>query len=456
MSRTEIPKGVRVYPPEEAERRRVLEERLFSVFRRWGFREVITPTFEYLEVFTSGAGDEGDRIFKFVDRQTGRLLALRYDITPQVARMVATTLRYRPLPLRLAYAANVFRYEEPQAGRQREFVQVGVELIGLDRPEADAEMIAMAVEGLQACGLKSFQINVGQAEFVRGFLDELQASPEERKKLTSAIRRKDALELELLLSWMEADKEVKEALLQLPSLYGGKEVLDRVAKLALNRRSQEALDNLSQVVEILEAYGLAEKVILDLGEAYALDYYTGVTFGAFSKGLGYQLSGGGRYDHLISRFGYSCPATGFAFELEKLLLALEAEEALPPVAGPDFLIIDFNPDKGQALKLARFLREQGYAVARDIIQRDLRGSLEYARAEGIGRAIVLGGHLPPDRLLVVEIGSGKEDRPRSGHPWVAEASPGCWGEVYPIEQFYRKVEAFSIQQSAVSKLKAER
>src|SRR3970282_196509 len=160
-SRTAIPKGVRVFPPEETALRRWAERRILSVFERWGFREVITPTFEYLEVFTPDSGEgEGEKIFKFVDRQTGRLLALGSAPTPRVAPLVPTSLRHRPLPLRLSYATSVFRYEAPQAGRQREFVQLGVELIGLERPEADAEMAAMAGEGGQALGRRRFQVRV--------------------------------------------------------------------------------------------------------------------------------------------------------------------------------------------------------------------------------------------------------------------------------------------------------
>ena len=121
IPRTAIPKGVRVFTPEETAQRRAVEAKLLSIFQRWGFREIVTPTFEYLEVFEPPTGEEaGDQIFKFVDRQTGRLLALRVDITSQVARLVASTMRQAPLPVRLAYAATVFRYHEPRAGRQRE------------------------------------------------------------------------------------------------------------------------------------------------------------------------------------------------------------------------------------------------------------------------------------------------------------------------------------------------
>ena len=412
QSRTAIPKGVRVFPPEETALRRWAERQILSVFERWGFREVITPTFEHLEVFSADSGDEGgEKIFKFVDRQTGRLLALRYDPTPQVARLVATSLRHRSLPLRLSYGVNVFRYEPAQAGRQREFVQLGVELIGLERPEADAEMVAMAAEGCRALGLQRFQIDVGQVEYVRGLVDALAVGPDLRRQLVSAIGRKDAFELDLLLTGVSADQECKQAVLDLPTLYGGKEILDRAARGVRNRRSQEALSNLAQVYEILEHYGLADQVIIDLGEARAFEYHTGVTFAAFAHGLGSEISRGGRYDNLIGHFGYACPATGFAFELDKVLLAVAAEGAPVPPASPGFLIIDFNPDKRHALQVARVLREQGYSAARDIITRDLEGSLEHAKASGIGRAIVLGSPgTPQEELLIKDLTSGVEER----------------------------------------------
>ncbi|MFQ5881803.1 MAG: ATP phosphoribosyltransferase regulatory subunit [Candidatus Methylomirabilales bacterium] len=397
---TAIPKGVRGLPPPEATRLRWAQEKLLSVFKRWGFREVLTPTFEYLEVFAHATGDEGrGRTFKFVDRQTGLLLALRSDLTPQVARMVATTMRHHPLPLRLAYSASVFRHEETQAGRQREFFQAGVELIGSDRPEADAEMISMAVEGCQEVGLRQFQIDVGQVEYLRGMLNALDPSPELRRKILSALRRKDALELEITLNPLPVEARLKEGILKLTTLYGGDAVLEEAKAWAATEQSRGALENLTQVYEILRTYGLAEHIIIDLGETYAFDYHTGVVFQVFTESLGYPIGGGGRYDNLIGQFGYPCPATGFAFELEKILAALEAQGILPSDKGPDFIIIDFNPDKRQALHIAQTLRSKGYAVARDIIQRDLEGSLSYARVNAIPRAIILGLEGVPGDLL---------------------------------------------------------
>ena len=389
--RTAIPKGVRVFPPAEAAQRCAVEAQLLSVFRRWGFQQIITPTFEYLEVFERPTGEDADdQIFKFVDRQTGRLLALRVDLTPQVARLVATTLRQAPYPLRLAYTGSVFRYHEPRAGRQREFTQIGVELIGLEGAEADAEMIAMAVEGCQAVGLGEFQIDVGQVEVVRGLLNTLQPPPPVRSRIVSALRRKDPSELESLLKEFDADPAAAEALLALPRLYGGREILAQAARLPFPPASRKALANLDDVVTVLENYGLADRVMLDLAEAHAFEYCTGVVFGAFARGLGYQLSNGGRYDDLIGQFGYPCPATGFSFDLERIMAALETARALPEATGPDVLLIDFNPDKRAVHRLARQLRERGTSVARDIIRRELAGSLAYAKAAAIGHVIILG------------------------------------------------------------------
>jgi len=391
FSRTAIPKGVRVFPPAETAQRRTVEAQLLSVFRRWGFREIVTPTFEYLEVFERPSGEDADdQIFKFVDRQSGRLLALRVDLTPQVARLVATTMRQAPHPLRLAYAGSVFRYHEPRAGRQREFTQIGVELIGLEGAEADAEMIAMAVEGCQAVGLRAFQIDVGQVEVVRGLLNALQPPAAVRSRILSALRRKDPMELQTLLKEFAADAAAAEALLALPRLYGGRAILDEAARLGFPPASRAALANLADIITVLENYGLAEHVILDLAEAHAFEYCTGVVFGAFTRGLGYQLSNGGRYDHLIGQFGYPCPATGFSFDLERIMAALETAGAMPAVSGPDVLLIDFSPDKRAAHHMARLLRERGVTVARDIIKRELVGSLAYARAAAIRSAVILG------------------------------------------------------------------
>src|SRR6266436_6234074 len=323
----QLPKGAKLYLPEEAAQKRVVEERLLGVFRRWGYREVVTSAYEYFDVIAQGTDHElAERMFKMVDRESGRLLALRADITPQIARIVATRMREEPKPLRLHYVTNVFRYDEPHVGRYREFYQAGVELVGLPNPEGDAEMIAMTVEGLQALGLERFQIDVGQAAFFRGILEDLAADEPIARELRSALGHKDQSALERLVGELHAPAAVTELLLALPALYGRGDVLDRAERLVKNARSEAALQNLVEVYRLLRAYGLADSVLLDLGEVRGFDYYSGVHFEAYVSGLGASLVGGGRYDQMLGRFGYDCPATGFAFETGRALLAMESQD----------------------------------------------------------------------------------------------------------------------------------
>jgi ATP phosphoribosyltransferase regulatory subunit len=409
----QLPTGVKIYLPDEAARLRGLQERLLGVFRLWGFREVVTPTYEYFDVLALGTDPAlQEQMFKFVDRETGRMLALRADVTPQIARIAASRLRDHPKPYRLAYRTNIFRYEEPRVGRQREFYQAGVELIGLDKPEADAEMIAMAIEGFRAAGLGRFQIDVGQVEFVRGVLEGLAVGGEVARGLRDALRRKDVAELERQVAELPVSSATAELLLALPTLHGrGAEVLGRASGLVQNPRSERAIQSLSEVYRLLGAYGLADAIILDLGEVRGFDYYSGVTFEGYAEGFGAELCGGGRYDHLLARFGEPCPATGFAFDVNRLLLALEAQGTELPVRGPEVFVIDFTDDKTTALALSRRLRELGLAVCRDIMSRPLDESLAYAREIRAGRALIIDpAHLARGEVRIVDPTTGLEER----------------------------------------------
>jgi ATP phosphoribosyltransferase regulatory subunit len=314
----------------------------------------------------------------------------------------------------LHYVTNVFRYDEPHVGRYREFYQAGVELIGLPNPEGDAEMIAMTVEGLRALGLERFQIDVGQADFFRGILEDLAVEPAAARELRDALGRKDLSALERLVADLAAPAAVTELLLALPTLYGRGDVLERAERLVKSARSEAALANLAEVYRLLRAYGLADSVLLDLGEVRGFDYYSGVHFEAYVTGLGAPLVGGGRYDQMLARFGYDCPATGFAFEIGRALLAMESQGAGPALSGPDFFVIDFTADKNRALAISRRLRDAGAAVARDIISRPLAESLAYARGQRAVWALVIGGEgTDPDRIAVVDLRAGGDAPPRT-------------------------------------------
>jgi ATP phosphoribosyltransferase regulatory subunit len=407
---SQLPKGARVYLPDEAARKRHVERYLLGVFTRWGYREVVTSTFEYADALATGTdADVQEKMFKFVDRETGRLLALRADITPQIARIVATRLRDEPKPIRLAYLTNVFRYDEPQVSHYREFYQAGVELIGLEKPEAEVEVIAMAIEGLRALGLERFQLVLGHPDFFRGLCEEAGAEAARVRELRAALGRKDASTLGRLVEALAPPAPVGEALLALPGLFGHEAVLERAAAVAHNKRSAKAVANLAEVYRLLKIYGLADAVLLDLGEVRGFDYYSGTYFEAYVGGFGAAVAGGGRYDHMLARFGYDCPAVGFAFDVARMLSVMETQGVAVELAGPDFFIIDFTPDKTAALSLARRLRDLGASVARDIISRGLEESVAYARVQRVRHVLVVGGpRAGADQLLAIDLADGSE------------------------------------------------
>src|SRR5437773_472162 len=408
--RTQPPKGARIYLPDEVARQRHVEARLFDVFRLWGYREIVTPTFEFFDVLAV-ATDQAvqGNAFTFVDRETGRMLVLRADITPQIARIVATRLRDEPKPLRLSYVTNVFRYDEPQLAHYREFYQAGVELIGLDKPEAEVEILAMTVESLRALGLGRFQLDLGHPDFFRGLMEEVKTDAARERELRTALARKDRSTLERLVDEIAPPEPVGDALLALPTLFGHAEVLERAAPFARNKRAERALANLAEVYRLLTIYGLADAVLLDLGGVRGFDYYSGMYFEAYVAEFGAAIAAGGRYDHMVGRFGYDCPAVGFAFDIARALSVMETQGVDVALPGPDFFIIDFTPEKTAALSLARRLRDLGRSVARDIVTRGLEDLLAYARAQPVRRAFVVSGPSVPAReLLVIDVASGRE------------------------------------------------
>jgi ATP phosphoribosyltransferase regulatory subunit len=407
---TQLPRGARVYLPDEAVRKRHVERGLLDVFRRWGYREIVTPTFEYADVLATGTDAAMQaNMFQLVDRETGRMLALRADITPQVARVVATRLRDEPKPLRLGYLTNVFRYEEPRVSHYREFYQAGVELIGLEKPEAEVEIVAMTIEGLQTLGLERFQLDLGHPDFVRGLLEEVKADAAHQQDLREALARKDVGTLEHVVGEIAPPAHVGDALCALPGLFGHAAVLEQAAVHARNDRSARALTNLSEVYRLLTIYGLADAVLLDLGGVRGFDYYSGTHFEAYVAGFGASVASGGRYDHMLGRFGYECPAVGFAFDVARVLAVMEAQGVDVALPGPDFFIIDFTPDKTMALSLARRLRDRGASVARDILTRGLEESIAYARAQRARHVLVVGSsRTGTDQLLALDLSTGAE------------------------------------------------
>lgn len=387
---TGLPRGVADYLPNRAATIAAIEEQLLRVAQLWGFTRIIPPALEFEDVLASGMG-EGlrSRTFRFDDWQSGRMLAIPPDITPQIARIVATRLRGMPLPHRICYAGRVLRHAELQSGRSREIFQAGVELIGLESPEADAEMVAMAIEVMQGLGIAEFTVDLGQVAFCRGVFDACGLHGEPLQQVKAAVARKDVSAVEQVLASWPVSQQSRQELLALPRLFGGREVLEDALRVVKNDCSCRALHNLHEVIAILELHGVTRYVTIDLGETRGLGYHTGLTFEGFAPGIGEALFSGGRYDDLTARYGMPAPATGFTCNVLPLMQAVEATQGGNKAPRRDILLFNQRNDRQEALTIARALRQQGISVARDIIRRDFDSSLEYARQTGIHCMLVI-------------------------------------------------------------------
>ncbi|MBR6013346.1 MAG: ATP phosphoribosyltransferase regulatory subunit [Selenomonadaceae bacterium] len=358
----ETPYGTRDFLPEEAAAKRLIENRLAEIFSKYGYEEVVTPAMEFLETLTMSGGRTVEKdLFKMFD-QNNRTLALHHEMTTPIARLAASRLKNSALPLKLSYNTNVFRFRRNQPGRQCEFYQAGVELLGISNAAADAEIISLAVESLKSAGLKEFKICLGQVEFASGLMEQNNLSFDEQKKIKSAIERHDIVELEKISDSLNLDKNSADALKKIPQLHGGKEILETAEKLAENKKSLSALENLSEIYRLLEIYGTADKIIFDLGIIRDFEYYTGMIFEAYAPNVGYSLAGGGRYDHMLKDFGLACPATGFALGIERILLARKMQGIYEDVRRKNIYLSYAEGKIDSAIKKASELREAGKVV----------------------------------------------------------------------------------------------
>jgi len=338
--RSLVPVGMATILPHAAKQVRRLEERLLAQVNRWGYDEIILPTFEYLDVLAPGLEPELiEHCYQFVDRTTGRTLLLRPDATAQIARTVAMGLTGTTLPLRLSYRTSVFRYEHEHAGRGREIFQVGAELIGLDDVASDSEVIGLMIESLKAIGLQSFKVSLGHVGFIKELLFRSGLSAHGQKQAEQAAARKDLPRLEEVLASERIPKTMARAIREAPELYGQEEVLARGRILAGENPALTApLERLAQVYQLLCAAGYRDSLLLDLGEFRGFDYYDGVVFDVFAEGMGAELGGGGRYDHLLGRFGRPLPSTGFGLDVDRLFRTVEFPEEESASARVDYLV----------------------------------------------------------------------------------------------------------------------
>jgi len=389
MSKWKIytPEGVQDILFEECYAKRNLEDRIRRLFRTFGYFEIETPTLEFYDTFEADQTPQ-ETMFKFFDQQ-GRILVLRPEITIPVARVAATKYRDAVYPQKIFYIGNTFKFNELGGGKQKEFTQAGVEILGTSTPEADAEVIVAAINSVRACGLDNFQIDIGQVDFFKGLMEETGLSDADTEQMRVLIDKKDFLGIEELVKQHDISKNLKELIFNLPGLFGSTDLIDRVEKITNNKRSLAALENLRQVLEIIGDYGLEKYVSIDLGIVQNLNYYTGIIFRGFTHGIGFQILSGGRYDNLIEKFGKICPATGFSLGVNMIMTALERQKLDNEKPGIDTLILYKTLGRKTAFKVCEELRKQGLSVEIDITRAKLEVIREYAKNKSIGGVIVV-------------------------------------------------------------------
>lgn len=380
------PRGFRDVLPAEAGEREVVARRIATVFSAWGYGVVETPVVEDLAALEAAAGSLEGTAFRLIDLD-GRLLALRPDMTVPIARLVASRLAEKPGPQRFRYTAEVFREHESLRGQSRQFTQAGIELVGVRGPMADAEVVTLIVEALEASGVPEFTVAIGTVAVLGAIISAAEASDEWRAAVLAAAHDRNLVGLDALA--VEArSARVASALRAMPRIRGGADAIAACREATAGLGCDEALDEIEATWRLLVSAGADARVIVDFSVMRAFDYYTGLVVEAYAPGVGLPLGGGGRYDGVLAAYDAPAPAAGFALGLERVMIALVEQGAAPVAPALDAVV---GGDAAGAFAAAAELRlggarvalssATGTALAREAERSGAREALE-ARGDG--------------------------------------------------------------------------
>ncbi len=391
------PRGTRDFLPWDMIKRRLVIETIRSVFELYGYDEIETPAFEFLDVLTAKCGPEvKEQIYAFKDK-AGRDLGLRFDLTVPLARVMASHPDL-PKPFKRYCISRVWRYEEPQSGRFREFWQADADIVGSAKMDADAEVIAVAISCLKRLGMKNFRVRLNN----RKILESIAASADVKKEswldVFRTVDKLDNIGQEGVMQELEklglSYDQVSTIMAQI-SRRGDLDAVERDVSHALTDRGREGFNELAEIISNLELYNCSEYVVVDLSLARGLDYYTGPIFEVSAEtdvNVG-SVAGGGRYDNLIELLGGPpTPATGISLGVDRLVEVLNEADMLPKARTLTQAFIAYtNPSlKKEAVAVAERLRGEGIRVEVDVMGRKLDRQLRYADAKGIPYVVILG------------------------------------------------------------------
>jgi ATP phosphoribosyltransferase regulatory subunit len=348
---------MRDWLPQQARRRAIVSDRIMASLELFGYQRVEVPPFEYADVLEKGFANV-EAAVRFVEPETGKIAALRSDVTPQIARLVTSRFPAGPWPARLCYQASVMRRRHERARLDQEVRQVGFELVGLPEPAGDLEMLETATSALRAAGLHEFTVDLAHAEVAGALLDQLAPGP--RADALECLALKDSSELRHVGVRGGLLGRSLEALVALPSLHGDSDLWPRAEQALVGTAAEVPLRSLKSIWSRAVAARLAPRFVVDLGETREFYYYTGTMFHLLAEGPGEPLGSGGRYDSLFERFGLPSPAAGFAFDLSNVCWALDAAGVRDRPLDRVLVCAD-NADVGH--ELARALRSHGVVCA---------------------------------------------------------------------------------------------
>ncbi len=352
------PEGVKDLYPEKCEKKAILRESLLEVIRRYGYKDIETPEFEYIDLFRKEKGGiSNGELYKLFDRQ-GKCLVLRPDITPSIARAATRMGSLEKFPVRLCYTGNTFINHYEYHDSSKESTQIGAEQIGITSEEADVELLAIAIDCLKKTELIDFNVTVGHTDFIRSLLKSVKLSGDIREEIEVLLRGRNYFGLNEILSTLDIDPTIKRIFHKLPNLTGDISILKEAEKYVVDDRGKKALVRLKRVYDILSLYGCEHYVTFDLGMYGEHSYYSGIIFHAHTYQTKKVIMRGGRYDHLLGRLGKAAPAVGFSIMIDELLYALEKQKVPFETSSTNMIVYSKELLK-TAIYFATKLRENG-------------------------------------------------------------------------------------------------
>ncbi|KUO40794.1 MAG: hypothetical protein AVW06_02050 [Hadesarchaea archaeon DG-33-1] len=405
------PRGTRDLFGEELRSIRHVTRVMNDVFRRYGYAEVETPTFEHLELFAKKSGANViKQLYAFQDK-SGRWLALRPELTAPAVRLYIKQLKSAPKPLKLFYFGPCFRYEEPQARRWRQFLQSGVEIIGSARSEADAEVIALSDGVMRKLDLTGRELRIGHIHLLREVLAKAGIKDDAQDPVMRAIDSRDESRLRDELDRAEVEVHDRNLLNALIELRGDIKILNKAEKLVSGLpKAKASVQSLRNILKQVKLLGVKDFNI-DLGIARGLEYYTDVVFEFYVDGV--QVAGGGRYDELIEVLGGKpCPAVGVGFGVDRIAQALLERKIEVARERLDCIVLPASEAMlDNCLEIARELRAAGLAVDVDLMGRSLTKAITYADARGAERVVIVGAKdLAESRVTLRDMRTGAQEK----------------------------------------------